>query len=231
MRSGGSLVRRFCDGEAAFEANLEDYAYLVQGLIELYQVSGDARWLNAAVDLADEQHRVLWLAESGAYASSARPGNITRRCEWEDGATPSANSISLSNLIALEALTAEARFAERSELLERGAPSEVAQIPMAYCSLLMAVMSRKVGVSLVQVVGAEQRDTPEPEVFDLWRRYLPFTRVVWSRIGVEQATIIRDKLAQSGKTTFFVCRNRACSPAMLELERVVEVCSLEGAKL
>jgi uncharacterized protein YyaL (SSP411 family) len=224
LRPNGTLLRRYCDGEAGFEANLEDYAYLIRGLLELYQVSGDSKWLEAAVSLSDEQHRVLWLDQASAYASSARPGNITRKCEWDDGATPAPNAIALGNLLIIEALTGESRFADWAARLESGAPEELAKLPMAYSSLLVAVMTRAVGVRVVAVIEADATEAPPAQAFELWRGYHPFTWVAWTRGGSKPAAVTLNKLPEGGKTTFFVCHNRSCSTPMLELKRVVEVC-------
>ncbi len=97
------LLRRYRDGEARYEAHLEDYAFLVQGLLDLYEASLDIRWLTSAIELTDQQNRLFFDEEEGGfYDTSGRDESILIRSkESYDGAEPSGNSIAILNLLRL----------------------------------------------------------------------------------------------------------------------------------
>lgn len=224
LRGDGRLRRRYCEGDARFDATLEDYAYLIQGLLALYQASGDTQWLAEAVSLQDEQHNRLWVARAKAYAMSAAPGNIVQMCEWSDGATPAPNGVSLQNVAILGALTGEPRFAQWGAELGRGIPGEAFNHPSLYCATLQGALLRMSGSPICAVVGAAHDDPPE-EVWRLWREYLPLVTVIWSAAGTEVAPIMRDKHGRGGVPTFFLCQNQSCREPVVDVEAAVDLCS------
>ena len=116
----GTLVHCWRDGRRKQPALLGDYAFLVRGLLDLHAASDDSTWLDAAVRLADEQHRRLWDGERGGYfVAAAAPDLLARSREVFDGALPSANAIAALNLTDLAARTGEARFAQAADRLLR----------------------------------------------------------------------------------------------------------------
>ncbi|MCX6115163.1 MAG: thioredoxin domain-containing protein [Proteobacteria bacterium] len=239
-----TLLRRFCvdsygAGNAAIAAVLEDYAYLIEGFLALFQASSDELWLERAVRLQDEQDKRLWSAQHGAYISSAAEGLIVKVCEWSDGATPAPNGISLSNLTILAELTGESRFAARGERLERGVPQEVTTYPAQFCSTLRACMLRATGASVCVVISNEGGEEPPQEVRALWAHYLPFTALIWGQaspvdhqvspvgqVRQSSAKLFAGRGAINGKPTFYLCKNESCLEPMVAVSAVVDVCSL-----
>ncbi len=94
-----TLLRRYRAGDAAIEAFAEDYAYLIFGLLELFQASGDAKWLAWARELQARQDELFWDAEGGGWFSTtgADPSVLVRMKEDYDGAEPAPSSVSSSN--------------------------------------------------------------------------------------------------------------------------------------
>jgi uncharacterized protein YyaL (SSP411 family) len=225
LYGGGGLLRRYCAGDARFDATLEDYAYLIQGLLALFEVSGDSQWLVQAVALQDEQDARLWVARTGSYATSAAPGNIVQLCEWSDGATPAPNGISLENLAILAAVTGEVRFATRVDELEQGIPAEVFQHPSLYCATLVSGLRVMTGSPVCGAVAAVNSRQPPPELWRVWQAYHPLTTTIWSSSGAEVAPFMRDKVAKQGYTAFFLCQNRSCSEPIVDVEAAVDLCS------
>lgn len=211
LHDGSRLFRRLCKGDVRFDANVEDYAYLIEGLLQLFEITGDGQWLGQAMQLQDEQHDRLWLADRKAYASSAVPGNIVQLCEWIDGACPSPNGVSLNNLLALAALTGEERFNQRAQALEEGIPQEIVNNASQYCSTLKAIAGRMRGLQVCAVVSADQGREPPEEVFDLWRQYVPYTSVAWCSEGAVCGSILEGKQPLKGATTWYICQNQTCS--------------------
>jgi len=103
----GRLLHRYRDGDAAIRAHLDDYAFLTWGLIELYETTFHARWLDEALALLDESLDHFWDGDEGGFFLTADDGEelIVRPKEISDGAKPSGNSVQLANLLRLARLT------------------------------------------------------------------------------------------------------------------------------
>ena len=90
----GRLPRRYRDGDAAIEVYAEDYAFLVSGLLELFQAGGDPQWLEWALTLQAQQDDRFWDAQDGGWFSTTGedPTVLLRLKEDYDGAEPAASS-------------------------------------------------------------------------------------------------------------------------------------------
>ena len=105
--STGELYHRYRDGEARFEGQLDDYAFLLQALIDLYEASFNIDWLTEALRLAEDQNRLFYDHEKGGFFDTAGrdPSILVRTKEWYDGAEPSGNSVAILNLLRLAQFT------------------------------------------------------------------------------------------------------------------------------
>ncbi|HCV43237.1 MAG TPA: thioredoxin domain-containing protein [Bacteroidetes bacterium] len=137
----GRLTRRYRDGEAKHEAHLDDYAFLAQGLLDLYEASFDVKWLTLALALTRTQILLFWDAKSGGFfeTSGEDPSVLVRMKEQYDGAEPTGNSIAVMNLLRLAQVTDSQDFKDRAErtLLQFGdalqkQPQVMPQMAAAY---------------------------------------------------------------------------------------------------
>ena len=108
---GGPLIHSWRDGRPGPAAFLSDYVFLVRGLLALERASGEGSWLDAAVELSDEQNRRLGDSAGGFFVAEARDDLLYRSKEVFDGALPGANSVATLNLLELARHTGEDRFA------------------------------------------------------------------------------------------------------------------------
>jgi len=113
--SDGTLLHAWRGGRGAVPAFLSDYAYFVRGLLALHEASGDRRWLDEAVRLADEMESRLASPAGGYFNAAAGEDLLVRGKEIFDGAMPAANAVAALDLLALAAATGETRFHERLE--------------------------------------------------------------------------------------------------------------------
>jgi uncharacterized protein YyaL (SSP411 family) len=181
--------------------------------------------MSEAISLQDEQDTRLWDPAAQAYATSAAPGNIVQRCEWNDGATPAPNGIALGNLATLAAITGDLRFAARVDELEQGIPAELFQHPSHYCATLLGGLRIVSGWPVCGVVVEPASRQLPAELWALWRGYHPLTTTLWSSLGTDKVPFLRDKVAKVGHTAFFVCQNRSCSEPIVAVEGAVDLCS------
>ena len=113
----GTLLRRYRQGEAGVEAYAEDYAYLIFGLLELFQADGDPAWLDWALTLQRRLDELFWDPADGGWFSTTGedPSVLLRLKEEYDGAEPAASSVAVLNLLTLSHLTGDPGMADKIE--------------------------------------------------------------------------------------------------------------------
>jgi uncharacterized protein YyaL (SSP411 family) len=138
--AGGALLHAWRDGRGSVPALLDDYAFLVEGLLELHASSGEGLWLEHAVRLAEEQEARLRDAEAGGYFAAGEDRRLIYRTKpGFDGAVASGNGIAALNLVELARRTGEARFAERAGATLGTFAASMTQAPIAHVTLIRAL--------------------------------------------------------------------------------------------
>ncbi|MDP2600245.1 MAG: thioredoxin domain-containing protein [Deltaproteobacteria bacterium] len=127
------LLRRFRDGEAKYSGTLDDYAFLIFGLLEL----GEIEW---AKELQKNQDDLFWDEKEGGYFFTGKeePHVIIRKKEYNDGALPSGNAVAAGNLLQLFKTTCEEQYREKLETLLQNAKGRAFTYPAGFASLLIA---------------------------------------------------------------------------------------------
>jgi uncharacterized protein YyaL (SSP411 family) len=206
------LLRRYRDGEAAIEGYCEDYAYLIFGLLELFQADGDASWLEWALELQRRQNELFADPAGGWFSTSGDdPAVLLRLKEVYDGAEPAAGSVGVMNLLAFAHLTTEGDHLERAEralaqLSQRG--GEPARVAPFMCAALAAYHS-----GLQQIVLAGDPARPDTRALSdvLAAAYLPFTIVIPRRDGAGRVLPFTAQMGErEGRATAYVCRAFTC---------------------
>ena len=174
------LLRRYRDGEAAIDGYAEDFAYLIFGLLELFQSDGDPAWLEWAMTLQAEQDRLFWDDADGGWFSTTGgdPSVLLRLKEDYDGAEPAAGSISVLNLLTLESLVGGGTWIAKAErTLARFGPKiggAARVIPM----MLAGLSSWHAEHTQVVIVGPPDREDTVALQREIGRHYRPFAVVV-----------------------------------------------------
>src|SRR5690606_5429066 len=134
----GSLQHRYRNGEAAVPALLDDLAFLIWGLIELYEATFETRYLREALRLQDEQLERFWDDKEGGFYFAADDAEelLVRQKEFFDGAVLSGNAASFSNLLRLARMTGRTTYEERAEALLRAASGALARMPAGFTGML-----------------------------------------------------------------------------------------------
>ncbi|MCK9392717.1 MAG: thioredoxin domain-containing protein [Syntrophales bacterium] len=139
--SSGRLCHRWRDGEASAGAFADDYAFLIWGLLECHDYSGDSSFLAAARSLQDILDRHFWDEKQGGYFMSAddQTDIPIRPKESFDGAVPSGNSVAFYNLIRLHRLTGEDAYATRAGKLGRAFSPVISRSPSSHTMFMIAM--------------------------------------------------------------------------------------------
>ena len=178
MWTGRTLSRRYRSGEARIEGYAEDYAYLVAGLIELFQADPDPVWLDWALDLQERQDELFWDAAAGGWfsTSGADPAVLLRLKDDYDGAEPAVSSVSVMNLVMLTHLVAREDWQEKIERTLEFFGERLDTAGRAVPMMAAALSAHTAGVQQVVVVGddAARRELDRVVAF----HYLPFAVVL-----------------------------------------------------
>ncbi len=214
----GGLLRCWLDGRARIAGTLEDYAFMMVGLIDLYEATFDAAWLGQASDLARQTIRRFWAPEAAAFylTDDDRPDLITRPRDDGDAGTPSAQSTCLQALLRLRPYVEDPAFAAIPEQVFTRVAGVLRRHPRGVASLLCA-LSLAAG-DLLEVTIAAPGDDPTAKGWleHLRGRYLP--NLVLSRTeaaglpGGSLPPVWRERGMVNGRPTLWVCRGSTCLP-------------------
>ena len=214
----GTLQRRYRAGEARIPGFLDDYAFLIQGLIDLYETSLEEEWLLWSMDLAEHIQNSFWdESQAGFFSTTGQDKSVLLRMKDRyDGAEPSPNSVALLNLIRLGNLGGEERLLEKVRRSARAFSGLLEQAPQAMPLMLVALS--RVESKPKQIFLAGQREAADTTALlkEVHRRYLPH-RVVFLADGgrahkrlASRIEVLDSFRAISGRATAYVCENYVC---------------------
>jgi len=218
LRENGRLRRSFKDGEARYDAYLDDYAFLIAGLLDLYEATSEIRWLREAIALDGMLQKHYEDTGNGAFfmTSDDQAKLIVREKPGYDGAEPSGNSVQTINLLRLAELTSARPYAERAERTLQTFRRTLAGNPSALSEMLMALDFRYDSPKEIVIVTPKTRSEAEPFLERLRRTFVPNRVMAVVVEGADQAAhtelvpIVREKRAQRGAPTAYVCEHQSC---------------------
>ncbi|MBD3232865.1 MAG: DUF255 domain-containing protein [candidate division Zixibacteria bacterium] len=231
MMDDGRLWHRYREGEAGINGHLDDYSFMVRGLIELYQATFDAKYLKQGIELNDKMIELFWDFEKGGlYMASKEAGDlIVRPKEIYDGAIPSGNSIALLNLIQLSRFSGNSDYENKANELLKTFSGQIAVTPSAYAQMLTG-LDYLLGESLeIVIVGETDSDGTSRMLSTLWRTYLPNTVIILRRTDQETPDITEiapytaNQNAIDNKTTAYICRNFSCDKPITDVGEFMEI--------
>ena len=211
VTSGGELLRRFAGGEAALPGTLEDYAYFIQGLLDLFEATGSPVWLGQAKRLADSMGRFEDPVTGGLYMTTeAVPARLKLSY---DGPTPSGNSVAALDLLRLSEITGDAGYREKAERTVRAFGKDVSESPASHTGILVALDLMINGMREI-VVSAPKAAEGERMVAEVYRKFAPDRVLVQATPETYQALAELTSLLEGREPTAepraYVCRNFAC---------------------
>jgi uncharacterized protein YyaL (SSP411 family) len=211
------LQRRYRQGESGLAGQLDDYAFLTAGLIELYQVVQEPEWLQLAMDLTTSQIALFWDAEgSGFFDSLADPSVVVRMKGDYDGAEPAANSIAAQNLVRLGRLTENKQWLELAEKTINSFSSQINTYPQALVQMLSVrreLLEKPRQVVIAGRRGAEDTRAMTGAVFsdyDPGRMLLLADGAENQQFLAKFLPFIQTVTMQDNRAAGYVCRNFTC---------------------
>lgn len=224
----GTLLRRWREGEARFDGCLDDYAFLIQGLLSLFEADRGSRWLEFALTLANELASEFKAEQGAFYLTNGRdPNLILRRCEFYDGAEPSGNAVQTENLIRLYQITGIENYIKEAEDVLRAAKEHIDLYPPGACYHLMALERYFDQKAPTIIVSLNQEEAYREEISKMLAgHFIPHKAVIWRRDSDEELRDLvpaaRNKPPLQGKTTLYICYRDRCDEPITDLTKMWE---------
>ncbi len=213
----GRLLHRWRRGQAGIAGRLDDYAFFIQGLIELYETDFDARWLEAALRLAERMARDF-ATDSGALAlapEAAEKGDAAlpaRPVEAFDGAMPSGNSAAMMDLLRLARLTGRAELEARAARIPRAFARQIAAMPSAFAWMMAGLLFAESPGFEIVLAGKRGTSAAEAMLRAVRAPYLPHAVALWrDDQSLRLAPFAKAQTPLDGKVTAYVCQNFQCN--------------------
>ncbi|MBF0481803.1 MAG: thioredoxin domain-containing protein [Desulfovibrionaceae bacterium] len=229
------LLHRFRDGEAGIDGFFDDYAYLVFGLIELYQADFNPAWLAAAVRLTDASIKRFRDEAGGGFYLTAHGGEelFMRPKESQDGAMPSGNSVAMGNLLRLSRLTGREDYRALAEETGRAFGALVAAMPGGFTHMLCAVEDMLAPARQVTIAAHAPSGQTRAMLAALRRSYAPGLAVHLRTDASKEALAAlapytAAQLPLEDTATAYVCSGETCVSMLHDPESLERL--LQGEK-
>jgi hypothetical protein len=227
----GRLLHRYRDGQAALPANVDDYAFLIWGMVELYETTFEASYLQMALKLNDDLLKHFWDDKAGGFYFTADDAEklLVRQKDIYDGAVPSGNSVAALNLLRLARITANTNLEEKAVKIGRAFSEAINQSPSAHTQLMLAVDFMGGPSYEVVIAGKSGAKDTKAMIGALREHFVPNKVVLFRPTEEESPEIIRlaeyTKYQSSidGKATAYVCLNYNCKLPTTDSEKMLEL--------
>jgi uncharacterized protein YyaL (SSP411 family) len=216
-QGAGVLNRRFRDGEAAIAGFLDDYAFLIAALLDLYEADFNAAHLKNALALTDKMMELFEDPQSGGFFSTAGDASLVLRMKDDyDGAEPSGNSIALLDLLRVAHLTDRPECREAAERTLRGLASKISSQPVAVPQMLVGLDYYQSVPREIVIVGDQPDDLTQAFLRSARAQFLPQALILLIDSEVTRAKVAEIFPAAAnmepveGRPTAYVCKKYAC---------------------
>jgi len=225
MQKDGRLVHSYRAGQAKAPATASDYANMIWAALRLYQATNDATYLAAAATWAGVLDARYWMADGGGYAFTAddTPDVIVRMRGAHDDATPNANAIMVSNLVALHLLTGRPAYLERAHALPEAFAADIGKNPLGHCGIIASFFDL-IAPQHVVVIETTDADRSAKLARSMLKLSLPgAVQQVVPEGQVPQTGPLAGKTAAGGQATAYACLGPQCSLPVTKPDALLEL--------
>ncbi len=221
------LLRRWRDGQAMFAGSLDEYAFMIRGILSLFEANAGIEWLEWAMEMT-QKLKELYKEEEGAfYQTDGSDKNlILRRCQFSDGAEPSGNAIHAENLLRLYQLTQQADYLQQAEDIFKGVKDYLENYPIGYCYHVMSLQRYYDRKAPTFVIALNSKKEYEAELKQkLSKQFIPHQAVIWQTHDVELEELLpftQEQNARNDRTTLYICYEGVCQKPLNKLSEMYE---------
>ena len=222
----GRLLKRYRNGKSGIDSHLDDYAFFIWGLLELYEATFNTIYLLEAIKLSEIMVSEFWDTENGAFflGSNNSEKLIVRAKTGYDGAIPSGNSVAAMNFIKLNRITGETKWVEISDKIFMTFSKEINNTPTAFSYMLNGFLFESNEPKEIVVVGSGKDPETKLAIEKIKSIYIPSKVIIFKDTDdksnkltpLAKWTMTQESI--DDKTTFYVCRDFACKIPTTDLK-------------
>ena len=224
--NNGRLLKRYRNGNAGLDAHLDDYAFFIWGLLELYEATFNVTYLTEAVQLSNIMVEEFWDINNGGFFLGSENSEklIVRAKTGYDGAMPSGNSVAAMNCSKLNRITGETKWAEISDKIFMTFSNEIQKTPSGYASMVNAFLFNVDSPKEIVIVGSSKDDKTKKAIEKIKSEYVPSKVIIFKDTDdklnklspLAKWTVTQETIDE--KTTFYICQDFACKIPTTDLD-------------
>jgi len=224
----GRLLRRWREGEAFFNAGLDEYAFLIKGLIALFEVDQGTEWLEWALSMSNILHEHFKATDGAFYQTDEKEKNvIIRKTHFSDGAEPSGNAIHCENLLRLYQLTQNSDFLNQGEDIFKAVKKFLDNYAPGYCYHIMNLNRYFDKHAPTFVIALNDKEDFKRELRRaIYSNFIPHKAVIWRHMGDENIVkilpFLKDQGPLTGLTTLYVCHEGVCQKPITDFSEMLD---------
>jgi uncharacterized protein len=223
--TGDLLLHRYCDGDARFSGSLDDYAFLIQGYLSLFEEGEGTLWLERALILTEILENQFKAKEGAFFLTGEKEPILLRKCEFYDSAEPSGNAVHCENLLRLHQMTEGDKYLQAAEDILKATKESMEAYPpgCTYHLLSLARYLNKKRATLL--IALDEKKTYEKEIKSfLSSLFLPHLVTIWKQKGDslfdQLLPNFSDREPFDQTTTFFLFQEGRCIEALNEWPKI-----------
>ncbi|MBK8944026.1 MAG: thioredoxin domain-containing protein [Ignavibacteriae bacterium] len=237
ISENGNLLHRYRNGDSSISANIDDYAFLVWALIELYQSTFKIFYLQKSIEFTEKLIANFWDEENNSgffFTDKNNSDLISRTKEFYDGAIPSGNSVMFNNLQKLYKITNDHKFKNYSEFLNKTYKQSVEKVPISFAHFLAGLNFQFNSSQEIIIVGDKENSLTKRMLKIIHENFLPNSVVIlWDKNSSDFK--LQKKLIPyldnyemlENTTTAYICQNYECSLPTNDLDKFKELLKLK----
>lgn len=196
---------------------LEDYTFLIRGLLDLYEACYDPWCIHWATKLQSTQDNLFWDETEGGYFNSVSTDNsiVLRLKEDQDGAEPNPNSVAVTNLLRLSSFLDDGRLRDKATKILALYSQRLMKLPLALPEMMNGLVLYATPVTQIVIVGNQDSKDTRALLACVHQHFLPFKVLILDDGSSENILHRRLSLlnleTKNGEATVYVCQNNTCS--------------------
>jgi len=222
----GQLLRRWREGEANFNAGLNEYAFMIRALLTLFEAGCGNQWLHWAMQM-EEILRKSFKAEGGGFyqTDGTDPHFIIRQCHFSDGAEPSGNAVHCENLLRFYLLTHNPAYLQEAEDILKAVKKYLDAYSPGYSYHLRNLIRyyQKGAPTIVIALNALEENQVEIHLH-LFQSFLPHRAIIWRKEGDEELStllpFVKGYPCINGNTTVYICHDQICEKPLTDIHEI-----------
>ena len=228
VRTDGRLMARYRDGQSAYPGYLDDYCFIVWGLIELYETTFNINYLKKALEFTKSMLELFWDNTDGGLFIYGKDSEelILRPKDIYDGAIPSGNSVAALNMLRLSRIIGDEYLESKAKEIISTFGGDINENPNSYSQFLIALLFSIIPTKEIVIAGEKDSEDTLKMLKEINSRFIPFSTVILNNGNKElynMISYIESQKRINARATAYVCEDMACNEPTDEIDKFIKL--------